>query len=73
VETGPSASAGNAQRKKLKVHAGLATTVARTTRKSAGKFSVGQALSGACDNLVNQSSELIHQLYQRECVDDMAQ
>jgi hypothetical protein len=37
------------------------------------KFSVGPALSGACDNLANHSSELIHQIYQRERVDDMAQ
>jgi hypothetical protein len=30
----------------------LNTPVARTKRKSNGKFSVGSALSGACDNLV---------------------
>jgi len=35
-------------------------------------------LAGACDNLaamrlVNHSSELIHEIYQREHVEDMAQ
>jgi len=62
MEAGPSSGAGNAHWQKLKavpVAAPLAIwpPVARTKRKSNGKFSVGSALSGACDNLVASAGD----------------